>query len=318
MRLACPNCDARYEVPDDAIPPEGRDVQCSSCGTAWFQQRPEVEAAAEAEAALYGDDLSAAGAGQAVAPPPADAPPPAPEPEETAAEADLRAALSDMLDDPAQSRDASAPESPSAQAAPRNTIDDSVLSVLREEAEREAEARRIEARRNASRRAEAEEQLQVQPELGVEAPPPSAPQPAPPQPDPQAPVASKARRLAMLKGEDPDAAPPRLTARRDLLPDVEEINSTLQPSEDGFDPDAEVDALPDLTRGGGFRTGFLLALFVLITGAAIYIAAESIAALVPALAPALESYTVFVDGLRLWLNGLMDSATNALSSPSGS
>ncbi len=58
MRLVCPNCDAKYEVPDDAIPEGGRDVQCSGCGHAWFQMRPEAEIAAEEEAALFGDDLA--------------------------------------------------------------------------------------------------------------------------------------------------------------------------------------------------------------------------------------------------------------------
>lgn len=37
MRLTCPNCKAQYEVEDSVIPPGGRDVQCSSCGTTWFQ-----------------------------------------------------------------------------------------------------------------------------------------------------------------------------------------------------------------------------------------------------------------------------------------
>ncbi|MEL6701097.1 MAG: zinc-ribbon domain-containing protein, partial [Pseudomonadota bacterium] len=36
VRLICPNCDAEYEVPDSVIPAEGRDVQCSNCGTTWF------------------------------------------------------------------------------------------------------------------------------------------------------------------------------------------------------------------------------------------------------------------------------------------
>ena len=37
MRLICPNCDAQYEVPDNVIPEDGRDVQCSDCGNTWFQ-----------------------------------------------------------------------------------------------------------------------------------------------------------------------------------------------------------------------------------------------------------------------------------------
>ena len=45
MRLTCPNCDAVYEVPRDAIPSEGRDVQCTNCGHSWFQTHPEAEVA---------------------------------------------------------------------------------------------------------------------------------------------------------------------------------------------------------------------------------------------------------------------------------
>ena len=37
MRITCPNCDAQYEVSDDAIPSGGRDVQCSNCNKTWYQ-----------------------------------------------------------------------------------------------------------------------------------------------------------------------------------------------------------------------------------------------------------------------------------------
>ena len=37
MRLVCPNCGARYEVPEQNIPESGRDVQCSACSMTWFQ-----------------------------------------------------------------------------------------------------------------------------------------------------------------------------------------------------------------------------------------------------------------------------------------
>ena len=30
------NCEAEYEIPNEAIPPQGRDVQCSNCGYTWF------------------------------------------------------------------------------------------------------------------------------------------------------------------------------------------------------------------------------------------------------------------------------------------
>jgi len=39
MRLVCPKCAAQYEVDPQAIPENGRDVQCASCGNTWFQDR---------------------------------------------------------------------------------------------------------------------------------------------------------------------------------------------------------------------------------------------------------------------------------------
>ena len=42
MRLICPNCEAQYDVSDDAIPPGGRDVQCSNCQQSWFQMEKPV------------------------------------------------------------------------------------------------------------------------------------------------------------------------------------------------------------------------------------------------------------------------------------
>lgn len=64
MRLHCPNCRAQYEVPDTAIPPEGRDVECSNCGHSWFQ----APVLAEDSALVLDEDMSV---------PPA-APPPRP------------------------------------------------------------------------------------------------------------------------------------------------------------------------------------------------------------------------------------------------
>lgn len=46
MRIICPDCDAQYEVPDEVIPEEGRDVQCSNCGTTWMFEHPDFPGAA--------------------------------------------------------------------------------------------------------------------------------------------------------------------------------------------------------------------------------------------------------------------------------
>lgn len=316
MRLVCPNCDAKYEVPDDAVPEDGRDVQCSSCGHAWFQLRPEAEIAAEEEAALFGDDLPTP---EDKIPEPVGMPP---------AEVEPAAIMADAAD-PLDAYDANVnveapPETDAAIAAVlasaenftppplavQQDLDAGVLSVLREEAEREVELRRSEAQRDGAKRAEAEGQMQTQPDLGMDDLPAASAALSPTQ-----------RRLAMLKGKDPDAPPPepaRPTARRDLLPDVEEINSTLQPSENAIDLDAEIDALPDLTkRRSGFRSGFFLMILLMVIAAAVYVAAPKLIAQFPGMEGALTGYVGFVDGLRLWLNDLMNNATQALNGTEG-
>lgn len=426
MRLSCPNCDAQYEVPADAIPEGGRDVQCSNCGHTWFQRHlreetaaqpapaPAEEPAATAEPAAQADEPAEAGAEapqEALAEPeptagaepgpveepapevtaapepePAVEPEPEPEPEpEVEPEVEPVGAAAEpepqpveifpeegsedigAFEDPEPAREPApepepepepeveataepAPEpepepeaEPAAEPAPamaadaapaadekpaidpdaaaiaaliaastaaggrspdddpdteadeppdvlgaRPAMDEGVRSILREEADRESAARRRES-----------QQLQSQPDLGVEAPPLSVAQ----------------RRLAMLKGEDPDSPIPpeaKPAARRDLLPDVEEINSTLQPADDGFDPDAAVEALPDLTKGS-FRSGFVLMVFLALVAAVVYVMAPRLSAAIPGLDGTLTAYVGFVDGLRGSLDRLMESAANMLA-----
>lgn len=102
MRLTCPNCGAQYEVPPEAIPPAGREVQCSSCQTTWFER------------------------GAASAPQPLE-----PWESRPAVEGDQ-----EEEDDLAEVRSAPQPE-----AAPRPRVDPEVSRILREEAQREQEAR---------------------------------------------------------------------------------------------------------------------------------------------------------------------------------
>jgi predicted Zn finger-like uncharacterized protein len=349
MRLVCPNCEAKYEVPEDAIPETGRDVQCANCGHAWYQMRARAPGSETAVPA---------------ASPPAPAPEPAPEPvvegpvaraeeapapvaepepipdepvvEETvvelaaSAEAETGAEPTETLtadavevdaepmvettaeiipafesvrvatdpaetgedlaeavvsddavvsDAPAFDDDATEPDL-SALAAPAAAyaVDDSVLAILREEAEREAQARRAEGARP----------LETQTDLGIEAALPAA--------------------KKMVEPESDDT----FAARRTRLPDVEEINSTLRPSEsveDGMGPDG----LPVVEKRSGFRSGFILVLTVAILGSAIYVSADAIAEMVPAIAGPLKAYVSFVDSLRLHLDGLMQSATVAIN-----
>lgn len=252
MRLICPNCDAVYEVDDAAIPDTGRDVQCSSCGHAWFQLPPELEAALAVEDSLFG----------------------ATDPND------------DDTDETGPLPAAAMPETR------RTTLDDDVLAVLREEAEREAAARRMDA-----------PAMETQVEMDM--PPAAAPVAGP--------VTAAARRIAQLKGVDPDARPvppPRPGSRRELLPDIEEINSTLKHADSSEAPPPEPEAVA--ARNSAFRSGFtamLLAASLVVAG---YVMAPRLAAQIPAAAPALQGYVTTVDAGRLWLDGVLQGVTATL------
>jgi predicted Zn finger-like uncharacterized protein len=273
MRLICPNCDAEYLVDDAAIPDTGRDVQCSNCGHAWFQLRPEVEAMLAQEEALFGaveDTTSPASAVPQPTPPVADMPAPVP--------------TVGTVSEPV-----------------RRNLDESILSVLREEAEREAAARRAEA-----------PPMEAQVEMGL-------PEPAAP-PAPSAGVLdATARRLARLKGLDPDARPvppAKPGSRRELLPDIEEINSSLKPTQrPTLDEDGE-EILP-ATPSSGFRSGFLLMLILAAALVAAYVMAPKIAQQFPGAEGAMTAYVAQVDAARLWLDGVLRGLTEQLQSVSG-
>lgn len=271
MRLICPNCDAEYEVGDDAIPEAGRDVQCSGCGHAWFQLPPDVEAAIAAEEALFG------------------AMPATATEQDDDDDDDLVAALGDTP--------AAPPNMP-----PRRTMDESILAVLREEAEREAAVRRTEAA-----------PLETQTELGLVVPAPAAAGA-----ETGVLAATAARRIARMKGIDPDAAPPpKPASRRELLPDIETLNSTLRPG-------TQDTALPDIAPLGksasersGFRNGFLLMMILAAVVVATYVMAPRIAEQIPGAAPALKGYVASIDALRLWLDGVLRAATQAVRGMTG-
>ncbi|RID93211.1 hypothetical protein D2N39_06110 [Gemmobacter lutimaris] len=281
MRLICPNCDAQYEVAEDAIPTEGRDVQCSNCGHAWFQEHASIiEAREEAEAL----NASVMVPEPAVAPEPEPEPPSEPEPQAPEPEPE---AIVEAEPDPAPA--------PAVAPVRRSGLDESLMAVLREEAERETQARAREEPRA----------LEVQGDLGLETV--------------GAVATPAARRIARLKGieDEPqdEAEIEAVTARsgkgRDLLPDIEEINSTLRPS-------SERDGAGDLpspaaqARGSSFRTGFALMLLIAVGLAAAYVLAPKVGQQIPALAEPMAAYVGAVNAARLWLDGLMQSAIAAL------
>jgi hypothetical protein len=172
------------------------------------------------------------------------------------------------------------------------------MSILREEAAREA----------AERKAEAERALQVQPDLGV----PEADRRPPPRPE-------KARFADLSEDAAPEAEPTRTRppSRSALLPDIEEINSTLRPGAENRDGDDSPAFTEAAERRRGFGAGFFVVLLIAAAAFATYVLAPRLAEAVPQLADPLQAYVAAVDAGRLWLDETLQRATGALQGLSG-
>lgn len=272
MRLVCPNCDAEYEVDAAAIPLTGRDVQCSNCGHAWFQSHPDM-VPEEAE-----PDIFDAVPVRVTVPGPVA-----------------------VVSEPA-TRAVSAPEP--APAPVQRKLDDTVLAVLREEAEREAAARRAEAAVAAKAPV-----IEMQTEM--------------PLAQDQTSMTAAVRRIARLRGAEPEPLqpPPPPKSRREMLPAIEEINSTLRATNDRNS--VEETAIADTMGDAGlaprsFRRGFLTLVLLAVVLVLLYVFAPLIEARVPALADYAAGYVRSVDAARLWLDVELRSLINALRGLAGS
>lgn len=262
MRLICPNCDAEYEVDDAAVPDAGRDVQCSNCGHAWFQ----VSAAEQAAALALPSD----------------------EPLHDPAQVADMAAAQDPVDEPF-----SVP--PTADPPQARSVDDSVLAILKEEADRELTARR-------------EEQaapLETQPELGLDT----------------GIAAAVMRQMAADDAATAERA--KQLTRREMLPDIEEINSTLRPSAAVQHDDLDADdqrpmLLPTARARSGFRSGFVLMLVLAAVLVMLYLMAPRLAQQIPGAKGALDAYVAGVDQARIGLDSVTKSAIAALQRLAGS
>ncbi len=331
MRLTCPNCGARYEVDDAMIPPEGRDVQCSECATTWFQPgqppasppatgplpkttrtpteqasvettpepTPEPEHVADTAGNPrprdFGEDAgrdAAIGERQRDGLQPDPEPRPDPEvPSETRipASAEVATRVVPPNDIPEESR----PEQEASEdGSPRRSMDPAIRDILREEAEREARLRREEAG-----------PVETQGEMPLD---------ERPQDEHPLTQSRRARRRSDLEdAEDIFAAgvakaSQGSASRRDLLPDIEEINSTLRASEAAQPRDVQLDEAPRRisSRGRGVRIGFILTLLVAASAFYVYANVDAVAARVPQFAPELSAYRDMIDDLRFRLDDL--------------
>ncbi|MGI1662902.1 zinc-ribbon domain-containing protein [Palleronia sp. KMU-117] len=329
MRLICPNCGAQYEVDGSMIPDDGRDVQCSACGHTWFQLPEGVELPAEPEPAepseaAPDDELAEGGEESPDAEDDAESSDEIPVAGDAgasydeAASDDTEATYEDFAEpdadgdaspDSAQEaaqEPASEPALPVAAAAPvappphaprpSEKLDGTILDMLREEARRETEARR----------AEQAQALETQPELGLtEASEPTD-------------RLGTGGQAARLRGDEADAdeeddlVPPG--SRGDLLPDIEEINSTLRPASEH--PEAAEIADPvavEARQRSGFRWGFTLMIVLAALLVIAYVFAPQIGQQVPALEPALVGYVETANQVRDGAEAFLDRTTQALS-----
>ncbi len=190
--------------------------------------------------------------------------------------------------------DEPAPETQPNPRPTRREIDPGVRDILREEAEREARLRRGES-----------DPVETQAEMPLEE---------------EADAANRARRRAELdEAQDAfDADADHGGSRRDLLPDIEEINSTLRATGDRSPEEEDASDIETLetapARRRGVRSGFLLVLIFSIAGVLLYSNVDAVAEVVPQAEPVLRRFEDLVNNGRFWLD---DMARNLVSNTEG-
>jgi len=202
-----------------------------------------------------------------------------------------------------------APAGDGERSAPRRELDPALRDILREEREREETLRRAAAPVD-----------EEQEEMALD----RAPPPATRATDPEEPADAAADELATiradLEAEARDGG--RGPSGRDLLPDIEEINSTLRATTDrdaGEFRTTDIESM-DLRprRRRGFRVGFMLMILLAAAAVGAYAYAPLIADAVPQAGPYLAQYVDQVNELRVWLDGLVQSLADQLAARAGS
>jgi len=184
--------------------------------------------------------------------------------------------------------------------ADRPELDPDVANVLREEAEFETAARASDA-----------ESLETQPDLGID-------EGANNETDKSA--AARAR-MARLRGGADDTLEEEIAtagviaagSRKELLPDVEEITSSLRPAEEheSIDHDAELGLeTPEMVREkrSSGRWIFRLIILAVLIAVLVYVFAQKIIEFVPAAEPYLAQYVDAVNGVRAKVDPILQGA----------
>ena len=309
MRMICPNCGAQYEVDDNVIPDNGRDVQCSNCGHTWFHSHGDQETdVAEELGAEVPVDLAETHVGVTEnAPAEGGEDSSFDEAEQAPQESDVEdgGEQPEVQDEPdvqderevhvAAEHTAGKEVSADSQDEPtKQPLDDDVASILHEEAERETAERATDAGG-----------LEMQPDLGL-------------QQGPDETNANIQERMARLRGTDDDNTGSKAVAavsvgkRRDLLPDIEEINSTLSASSSGAGDGADI-IEQEKRRRSSFRLGFALAVLLFAVMALVYVYAPRIVSISPQTEPYLADYVDWINDLRISVDAMMQRAVDRLT-----
>ena len=98
-------------------------------------------------------------------------------------------------------------------------------------------------------------------------------------------------------------------SRKELLPDVEELDSTLRGGSEA--PVRDLESMADDDQGGGssFRSSFIRAFFFIALFIALYMMRPVIVDAIPATAVVLDPYASFIDSVRLMIDGLVTNVT---------
>ena len=169
----------------------------------------------------------------------------------------------------------------------RKPVDPNVLGILKAEAEREI----------AARRAEEEQGIESQSDLGLDDPAPRL-----------EPKTDTEIRTARLRGDDAEEE-----RTKELLPDIDDINATLTARSDRDEPAPRSQVVAQVAkRRSGFRVGFTLMMVAMAAVILVYLFAPQIAEAVPQLEPALAAYVDWANSMRLALDGLLTQATESL------
>ena len=288
MRLICPNCGAQYEVDDSVIPENGRDVQCSNCGHTWYQRSANSNAEETDEVVHEPVDETAE-----AAEPEADFAQTIADAAEASAEQENAPVSFDEDDAASETGDEDEPEVSDEPAKPRG-LDDDVASILRQEAERETAERSNE---NIG--------IETQPDLGLSD--------ATEESD-----ANIKKKMARLRGLDDDHGAAAAAAavgrgpRKDLLPDIEELNSTLTASTDKTDDEVS-EVTEETKRSSGFRRSFAVTILIFTILVLVYVFAPQIAAKFPQVKEVLASYVDWVNALREAIDSVMQKVVGRLT-----